>query len=35
MWLNHINIDPDLVAIIENPRFKALISSAEARLGAA
>ena len=34
MWLNHIRIDPDLAVIAENPRFKALIGAAEARLAA-
>jgi adenylate cyclase len=35
MWLNHIRIDPDLEAIADNPRFKAMIAAAEARLAKA
>ncbi|MEO9212326.1 MAG: TIR domain-containing protein [Caulobacteraceae bacterium] len=31
-WLNHIKIDPDLDAIRDQPRFKAMIAGAEARL---
>jgi adenylate cyclase len=34
-WLNHIKIDPDLDALRDNPRFKAVIAAAETRLAAA
>ncbi len=35
MWLNHIKIDPDLDAIRDQPRFKAMIAAAEKRLAPA
>jgi len=31
-WLNHIKADPDLDAIREQPRFKAMVAAAETRL---
>jgi adenylate cyclase len=33
-FLNHANADPDLDSLRENPRFKAMVASAKARLGA-
>ena len=34
-WLNHAKADPDLEPLRQDPRFKAMVASAEARLGAA
>jgi adenylate cyclase len=34
-WLEHIKIDPDLVAIRDDPRFHAMLAAAVARLGQA
>ena len=34
-WLNHAKADPDLDPLRQDPRFKAMVASAEARLGAA
>jgi len=34
-WLNHAKADPDLDPLRRDPRFKAMVASAEARLGAA
>jgi adenylate cyclase len=32
-FLDHANVDPDLDTLRENPRFKAMVAAAEARLG--
>ena len=34
-WLNHAKADPDLDPLRQDPRFKAMVASAEARLGVA
>ena len=34
-FLDHANVDPDLDKLRENPRFKAMVAAAEARLGIA
>jgi adenylate cyclase len=34
-YLNHIKVDPDFVRLRDNPRFKAMIAAAEARVTAA
>ena len=34
-FLDHANVDPDLDTLRENPRFKAMVAAAEARLGIA
>jgi adenylate cyclase len=33
-WLTHVAIDPDLDPLRDDPRFKAMLAAAEARLGA-
>jgi len=33
-FLNHAKADPDFIPLRDNPRFKAMISAAEARLAA-
>ena len=33
-FLNHAKADPDFVVLRDNPRFKAMIAAAEARLAA-
>ena len=34
-WLNHAKADPDLGPLRDDPRFKAMVGAAEARLAAA
>ena len=31
-FLNHAKVDPDFAGVRDNPRFKAMITAAEARL---
>lgn len=33
-YLKHIEVDPDFIRLRENPRFKAMIAAAEARIAA-
>jgi hypothetical protein len=33
-YLNHIKVDPDFIRLRDNPRFKAMIAAAAARVAA-
>jgi len=34
VFLSHIKVDPDIIRLRDNPRFKAMIAAADARLAA-